>query len=90
MRGNMDITFCELREKEVVNLADGKRLGRVQDLVIEPCGKVIGLVVPGEKKLIKALSRDESIFVAWKNIVKLGDDVILIDLNGIVPCNNNC
>ncbi len=86
----MDITFCELREKEVVNLADGKRLGRVQDLVIEPCGKVIGLVVPGEKKLIKALSRDESIFVAWKNIVKLGDDVILIDLNGIVPCNNNC
>ena len=86
----MDITFCELREKEVVNLADGKRLGRVQDLVIESCGKVIGLVVPGEKKLIKALSRDESIFVAWKNIVKLGDDVILIDLNGIVPCNNNC
>ena len=90
MRGNMDITFCELREKEVVNLADGKRLGRVQDLVIESCGKVIGLVVHGEKKLIKALSRDESIFVAWKNIVKLGDDVILIDLNGIVPCNNNC
>ena len=90
MRGNMDITFCELREKEVVNLADGKRLGRVQDLVLEPCGKVIGLVVPGEKKLIKALSRDESIFIAWKNIVKLGDDVILIDLNGIVPCNNNC
>lgn len=86
----MDITFCELREKEVVNLADGKRLGRVQDLVLEPCGKVIGLVVPGEKKLIKALSRDESIFIAWKNIVKLGDDVILIDLNGIVPCNNNC
>ena len=85
----MDITFCELREKEVVNLADGKRLGRVQDLVLEPCGKVIGLVVPGEKKLIKALSRDESIFIAWKNIVKLGDDVILIDLNGIVPCNNS-
>ena len=85
----MDITFCELREKEVVNLADGKRLGRVQDLVLEPCGKVIGLVVPGEKKLIKALSRDESIFIAWKNIVILGDDVILIDLNGIVPCNNS-
>jgi len=86
----MDITFCELREKEVVNLADGKRLGRVQDLVMEQCGKVIGLIVPGEKKLLKAVSRDESIFITWRNIVKIGDDVILVELNGVITCSNGC
>ena len=40
-----DITFCELREKEVVNTIDGKKLGRIIDMVITCTGEVVGLVV---------------------------------------------
>ena len=32
MDGCIDFTFCELREREVINIADGKRLGRVIDM----------------------------------------------------------
>lgn len=45
-----DITFCELREKEVVNTVDGRKLGRIIDMVITCEGEVLGLIVPGQKK----------------------------------------
>ena len=48
-----DITFNELRCKDVVNTVDGKRLGKATDLVIDlKCAVVLGLVLPGEKKLL--------------------------------------
>ena len=40
----IDYTFCELREKDVVNVSDGKQLGRIVDIAIHCTGKVIGLV----------------------------------------------
>ena len=46
-----DITFCELKEKEVVNVIDGRRLGRLLDIAFTPGGKITGLIVPGEKKV---------------------------------------
>ena len=76
-----EFTFCELREREVVNVADGRKLGRVYDLTFSTCGKITGLIVPGEKKFLKNMSGTESIFVPWNSILKIGGDVILIDLN---------
>ena len=73
-----DLTFCELREKEVVNIADGKKLGRILDMAFTSNGTIKGLIVPGEKKFFKNISGDESIFVPWKNTVKIGEDAILV------------
>lgn len=72
----MDITFGELKSKEVINTINGKRLGRICDMVISchTC-KVTGLVVPNDRKLFKAR---EDIFIPWRNIVKIGDDCILV------------
>ena len=86
-----DLTFCELREKEVVNITDGKKLGRILDMALTCSGNVLGIIVPGEKKFFKNISGDESIFVPWKNIVKIGEDAILIELGersgGNVVCS---
>ena len=75
-----DLTFCELREKEVVNITDGKKLGRILDLALTCSGNVLGVIVPGEKKFFKSVSGEESIFVPWKNIVKIAEDAILVEL----------
>ena len=46
----METSFSELNSKEVVNLADGKRLGRVCDVVFTyQEGRVQGIVAPGGK-----------------------------------------
>lgn len=75
-----DITFCELREKEVVNTIDGKKLGRIIDMVITCTGEVVGLVVPGERKAIRVVASGEILFIPWKCITKIGEDTILAQL----------
>ena len=54
----MEITFNLLRSKEVVNLYDGKRLGRIIDISFEKeTGRVLGFIVPGIKRVFK-ISRE--------------------------------
>lgn len=44
--------FCEMREKEVVNICTGKQLGCVVDLELDTCsGKIESIVVPSGKIL---------------------------------------
>ena len=76
----MEITFCELREKDVVNTADGKNLGKILDMVLNVCGNVTGIIVPGERRMLRCVSKDDSLFIPWKSIVKIGEDVILVEL----------
>ena len=82
----MEISFCELRQKEVINVCDGKRLGRVIDLVISlhSC-KVLGIVVPGNKKIFNTR---EDIFISWNNIQKIGVDVLLVQLTLVQQCED--
>ncbi len=75
----MEISYNELRCKEVVNVLNGARMGHVIDMIIDRSGKgVLGVVVPGIRKLFRA---NEDIFVPWGNIDKIGNDVILISLD---------
>lgn len=74
----MDITFNGLRTKEVVNLYDGKRLGRISDVSFDKrTGRVLGFIMPGIKKVFK---KSEDLFIPLEMIKKIGDDVILIRL----------
>ncbi|HOB64331.1 MAG: YlmC/YmxH family sporulation protein [Clostridiales bacterium] len=87
----IDYTFCELREKMVVNICDGKQLGRIIDICVHCGGKVVGLIAPGDTKFFKSLKGCDGIFIPWQNVVRIGDDVILVDLqSGMppMPCNN--
>lgn len=72
----MDISFNELRSKEIINLNDGSRMGRIIDLIFSnETGCVLGLVVPGEKKLFK---KSEDLFIPLEKVRRIGDDVILV------------
>ena len=75
-----ELTFCELRGKEIVNVADGKRLGRITDLAMSCNGRVLGIMAPGEKCGLKLFGGKEGVFIPWQNITKIGDDVILVNL----------
>lgn len=84
---NVDFTFCELREREIINVEDGKKLGRLSDIAFDSKGRVLGLIVPGEKKFIKNFTGVDNIFIPWNCILKIGNDVILVDLNNNVNPN---
>lgn len=75
----METSYTELRSKEVVNLQNGVRMGKIIDMIIDSNGKnVLGVVVPGVRKLFKA---SEDIFIPWCNITKIGSDVILVSID---------
>ena len=82
-----EITFCELRQKDVINVADGRSLGCIIDLVLDyHTGLVCGLIVPGEHRFFNFFKCDQ-IFVPWQNICKIGEDVILVELFDSFTCS---
>lgn len=79
----MEISFSLLRSKEIVNLYDGKRLGRAVDIVFDKeTAMVQGVVVPGEKKMFR---KADDLFVPISLIKKIGEDVILVKLSPDEP-----
>ena len=74
----MELSFSELRAKEVVNTQDGRKLGKVIDLALcYPENKWLGIVVPNGRGWG---SKKNSLFIDLKNIVKIGEDVILVNI----------
>ena len=80
----MDTSYRELKTKDVVNVTDGRNLGRTCDIVFSfPEGKVYGIVVPGKRGF--HFFKNNDLFIALKNVVKIGTDVVLVDLKAIRP-----
>lgn len=78
----METSYAELKCKQVINVVDGKCLGRIIDLVLDvkTC-KILGLVVPSPSCNSWSLFRKaKSVFVPFNCICKIGVDVILIEL----------
>ncbi len=70
----------ELRELEVVNLLDGKRLGFASDLEIDAdTGRIIAIVVPGPGKFLWIFGKSTDFVIPWEKIQKIGVDVILVE-----------
>ena len=76
------VKLSELRARDIVNISDGKKLGRVKDIELNmEDGYVTGFILPSESTFLKLLFRDDDIFIPWSKVAKIGDDVILVDLS---------
>ena len=79
----MNCCFSNLRDKEIICVQDGRRLGYVCDLELDPVtGKICALIVPGSVGLL-SLARRTRCCIPWENVVRIGDDIILV--NGAFP-----
>ncbi len=87
----MKIEYCELKQKDVVSVVDGKKLGRMIDCLIDtPSGQILGIIVPGEKGFAFLRNCDDA-YIPWCKIVKIGDDVILVDVSDCqTPKDHDC
>lgn len=74
--------FCDLKQKEVINICDCQRLGYVCDLEFNPQnGCIEALIVPGPCKIWGILGSDSEYFIDYCCIKQIGGDVILVDIN---------
>ena len=84
----MELTYNELLKREVINIVDGKCLGRITNMKFcFPQGIIKGIEVEGRKMcfLFRAFNKS-NIYIPDTNIVKIGGDVILVNLK----CGDTC
>jgi len=87
----MELSFRELQKRDVINVIDGRCLGRIVDIKLcFPKGELLGIVVPGRKVngLLRFFDRSE-IYIEERRIIKIGGDVILVDMKGADDCGHH-
>ncbi len=72
----------DFKHKEVINIADAKRLGYVQDVCADlGTGKITSIIVPGStNKFMSLFSSNNDIEIPWEKIRCIGEDLILVEI----------
>ncbi|MEC9487984.1 MAG: YlmC/YmxH family sporulation protein [Halanaerobium sp.] len=84
------IKTSELRMKEVINILDGRKLGFVEDIELDlEKGRIKSVVVPGKGSGVLRLFSKNQVLIPWEKIVKIGVDVVLVELPGFTENNYN-
>ena len=74
--------ISDFRQKEVINVSDGRRLGFVYDAEIcVESGNIESLIIPGGSRIMGMFGRDNDYIIPWENIKRFGDDIILVELD---------
>ncbi len=73
--------LSELQDKDVVNVNDGKKIGNIIDIIIGGDGTMNGLVIEKSKFLVSLFTARDEIEISWKQIEKIGEDVILVKVS---------
>ena len=68
--------LSELQLKEIINISNGKRIGVIVDVIVSTGGNIEKLIL--EEKRGRKFTKEEY-EVSWSQIIKIGDDIILID-----------
>ena len=73
-------TTAKLREKEVINICDGKRLGCACDFEFDLCSACItALIIPSNTGFF-GMGKSNDIYIPWDKIECIGEDTILVKM----------
>lgn len=73
--------LSELQRKDIINVNDGRIIGRIIDAEInEKDGSLDSLVIEKSKYIRNLFTSESDITIKYEQIKKLGSDVILIDI----------
>ena len=74
------LNLSDLQEKEVIDISTGKRIGSIIDITISMTGNISKLILEDKNASRRLFSKSqEDIHLDWKQIIKIGDDIILVD-----------
>lgn len=86
----MVCSLSELKNKEVVNVRNGIKIGYVDDIEIDTAtSSVVSLVVYGRPKCMGILGREEDIIIKCDNIELIGEDTILVKFDERLLCTKS-
>ena len=78
----MTCCFDDLRNKEIIDLKTGGKIGFVDDLIFETKNaKICDLIVYGRARFFGLFGREDDYVIPWDDIEIIGEDTILINSN---------
>lgn len=73
--------LSDLRDKDVIDIHEGRRLGYVSDVEVDPeTGRIVALICPGGGRLLGLFGGVPERVVPWERVIRIGPDVILVEL----------
>jgi YlmC/YmxH family sporulation protein len=69
--------LSDLQSKKIVSITTGRNIGNIVDVDISLDGKIDSLIIEFSKNFF-SLNRESDTKVLWNEIVKIGEDVILV------------
>lgn len=80
------IKLSELQRKEIIDVEKGIRLGHIYDLSINPnTGVIEELIILSRNRKRGLFSSTEEVVISWRQITKIGEDVILVNKSYQTP-----
>ena len=68
----------DLKCKEVIDVCTGCRIGFIEDCELDlATGRILTIIVPKGAKF--GFWNREDIIIPWRNIKKIGEDLVLVD-----------
>lgn len=73
----INLRLSDLQSKKIINIVSGSNFGNIVDVIIDDKGKIDSLLIDHGKSIF-SLNRESDSVIEWSQIVKIGEDVILI------------
>lgn len=75
------LTSTQLREKDVINLCSGSRLGYIGEIEFDSCnGQICSLILCRTGGLF-GFSKDAPLIIPWSRIECIGEDAVLVRIS---------
>ncbi|NLM04590.1 MAG: YlmC/YmxH family sporulation protein [Clostridiales bacterium] len=82
------IKTSDLLQKEVINIVDGKSLGYIIDIDVDfERGRINSIILPNQEKVLGFFGKEVGYEILWRDIKKIGIDVILVELKNTIYSN---
>ena len=75
------MTTCELRDKEIVNVSDGVRIGYPSDFEFNTADGRISALIVSQCGGLFGFCRGDDIIIPWSRVECIGADAILVRLD---------
>ncbi len=77
------LRISEAKMKEVINISNGERMGYIYDFEVDlDKGQIVGMIMSTSPKTLSFFTKANDIIIPWDEIVKIGQDTILVNVNG--------
>ena len=76
------INYWDLADKDVVNIKNGEIMGRFDDVEIDvKIGKITAFYIEEASKFMGVLGKTKPRRIKWEEILKMGMDVIIVNVD---------